>query len=275
MTVLIDLVNVSGGTYSGFDIGITGQQGNIGLQGIQGTAGQQGTQGAGGPQGAAGTGGQQGTQGATGTGTQGAQGYSGTNGTNGTNGSQGAPGGQGLQGYSGGSGAQGIQGFKGDTGNQGATGANGTNGTNGTNGAQGATGAQGYTGSGFSSISPAYNNSLVISNASSNSAFTNSNIYVSGDTIYAGAYYQNSSRELKTNITPFDTDAIELLKRVSVVTFYYKNDTFTPHIGFIAEDTPTELSGVNQNMMDVASVTGTLIKAVQELQAQIDELKAR
>ena len=266
MTVLIDLVNVSGGTYSGFNIGITGQQGNIGLQGIQGTAGQAGATGGQGIQGNTGAGGQQGAQGATGTGTQGAQGASGTNGTNGSNGSQGAAGGTGAQGSAGGSGPQGSTGATGGTGGTGAQGATG---------ATGAQGTTGSTGSGFSTISPAYNNSIIISNGSSNSAFTNSNIYVSGDTIYAGAYYQNSSRELKTNITPFDKDAIELLKRVSVVTFYYKNDTFTPHIGFIAEDTPTELSGVNQNMMDVASVTGTLIKAVQELQAQNDSLVAR
>jgi hypothetical protein len=288
MTVLIDLVNVSGGTYSGFDIGITGQQGNIGLQGIQGTNGQQGTQGIQGAQGAGGAGGQQGTQGATGTGTQGANGAqgatgTGTQGANGAQGgqgytgagSQGAAGGQGLQGFIGGAGQQGTQGATGGTGGVGNQGAAGSNGSNGAQGATGAQGTTGTTGTGFSTISPANNNALVISNGTSNSAFTNSNIYVSGDTIYAGAYYQNSSRELKTNITPFDKDAIELLKKVSVVTFYYKNDTFTPHIGFIAEDTPTELSGVNQNMMDVASVTGTLIKAVQELQAQIDELKAR
>ena len=272
MTVLIDLVNVSGGTYSGFDIGITGQQGNIGLQGIQGTAGQAGATGGQGIQGNTGAGGQQGTQGATGTGTQGAQGTSGTNGTNGTNGSQGAAGGTGAQGSAGGSGPQGSTG---GTGAQGSAGSNGSNGSQGATGATGAQGATGATGSGFSSISPAYNNALVISNASSNSAFTNSSIYVSGNTIYADAFYQNSSRELKTNIIAFDEDAIALLKRVSVVTFYYKNDTFTPHIGFIAEDTPQELSGINQNMMDVPSVVGTLIKAVQQLQAQNDSLVAR
>ena len=272
MTVLIDLVNVSGGTYSGFDIGITGQQGNIGLQGIQGTAGQAGATGGQGIQGNTGAGGQQGTQGATGAGTQGATGANGTNGTNGTNGSQGAAGGTGAQGSAGGSGPQGSTG---GTGAQGSAGSNGSNGSQGATGATGAQGATGATGSGFSTISPAYNNALVISNASSNSAFTNSSIYVSGNTIYADAFYQNSSRLLKTNIIAFDDDAIALLKRVSVVTFYYKNDTFTPHIGFIAEDTPQELSGINQNMMDVPSVVGTLIKAVQQLQAQNDSLVAR
>jgi len=247
--------------------GSQGAAGGQGLQGFIGGAGQsiQGTQGA--------TGGV-GSQGATGTGTQGATGGVGSQGATGV-GSQGAAGGQGLQGFAGGVGQQGTQGATGGTGGVGNQGAAGSNGSNGSNGAQGATGAQGTTGSGFSSISPAYNNSIVISNGGASSAFTNSSIYVSGNTIYADAFYQNSSRSLKTNITPFDADAIALLKRVSVVTFYYNNDTFTPHIGFIAEDTPVELSGVNQNMMDVPSVVGTLIKAVQELQAQIDELKAR
>ena len=260
--------------------GTTGAQGTLGAQGtigqsITGTQGAQGNNGATGqsttgPQGIQGF---TGYQGATGTGTQGATGGPGSQGAVGQSitGPQGAQGNNGATGQAT-TGPQGIQGF---TGYQGASGTNGTNGSNGSQGATGATGAQGYTGTGFSAISPAYSNAIIISNGTSNSGFTNSSIYVSGNTIYADAFYQNSSRALKTNITPFDDNAIDLLKRVSVVTFYYNNDLFTPHIGFIAEDTPMELSGVNQNMMDVPSVVGTLIKAVQELQVEIDELKAR
>jgi hypothetical protein len=241
MTVNVDLVNVPGGTYNGFNIGITGQQGNIGLQGIQGTNGQgiTGTQGAQGPSGGAG---------------QSIQGTQGRTGTNGTDGSQGPAG---------------TNGSQGSTGPQGPAGTNGTNGTNGSNGSQGATGA------GFSSISPAYTNALVISNGTSNAAYTNSSIYTSGNNVYADGFFQNSSRTFKSDITNFDKDALEILNATQVVNFFYTNDNLTPHIGFIAEDTPKELSGIFQSTMDVPSTVGVLIKAVQQLDARVKELEAK
>jgi hypothetical protein len=45
------------------------------------------------------------------------------------------------------------------------------------------------------------------------------------------------------------------------------------HIGFIAEDTPVELSTVHQDTMDTNSVVGVLIKAVQELSARVKQLE--
>jgi hypothetical protein len=45
------------------------------------------------------------------------------------------------------------------------------------------------------------------------------------------------------------------------------------HIGFIAEDTPRELSTIDQNTMDTNSTVGVLIKAVQQLEARIKKLE--
>ena len=81
----------------------------------------------------------------------------------------------------------------------------------GSTGPTGPPGPQGATGPGFSSISPVNNNSLLICNNTSNSATTNASIYVSGNTIYADAIYQNSSRAFKNNITPFDKSALDLI----------------------------------------------------------------
>jgi hypothetical protein len=58
-----------------------------------------------------------------------------------------------------------------------------------------------------------------------------------------------------------------------VVKFNYKHDLDVNHIGFIAENTPEELSTSKRNTMDVPSVVGVLIKAVQELSDKIEELK--
>jgi len=60
------------------------------------------------------------------------------------------------------------------------------------------------------------------------------------------------------------------------VIFNYKDDKEkVPHIGFIAEDTPVELSTPKKNAMDVPSTVGVLIKAVQQLEARIKELESK
>ena len=96
----------------------------------------------------------------------------------------------------------------------------------------------------------------------------------STNVITASGFFQSSSRDLKTNITEYTDIATDLLKAVDVVSFNYKTDLENKHIGFIAEDTPIELSTKNQNSMDTNSVIGVLIKAIQELEARIKELES-
>lgn len=84
-----------------------------------------------------------------------------------------------------------------------------------------------------------------------------------------GAVNQTSSRAFKTNINPFVKNALDILSSVNIVDFNYKNSE-TPHIGFIAEDTPCELSTTQKNTMDIGSCVGVLIKAVQELSVKCD-----
>ena len=60
------------------------------------------------------------------------------------------------------------------------------------------------------------------------------------------------------------------------MSFNYKDDKDNrPHIGFIAEDTPSDLSTPKKNTMDVPSTVGVLIKAVQQLEARIKELESK
>ena len=116
----------------------------------------------------------------------------------------------------------------------------------------------------------------MISNGTSTGATTNSQIRVNGDIIEAGGFWQNSSRYLKNNIIPFNIDALALLNQVNIVTFNYKDDKDNrPHIGFIAEDTPSDLSTPKKNAMDIASIVGVLIKAIQQLEARIKELESK
>ncbi|MFN9115140.1 MAG: tail fiber domain-containing protein, partial [Bacteroidota bacterium] len=89
----------------------------------------------------------------------------------------------------------------------------------------------------------------------------------------AAGFFQSSSRLLKTDVNPYTESALDILKRTNVVSFYYKTDLENRRIGFIAEDTPVELSTKDKNVMDANSTIGLLIKAVQELEARIKQLE--
>ena len=93
--------------------------------------------------------------------------------------------------------------------------------------------------------------------------------------LVATGFYQASSRELKTNINPFTRSALDIIRDVTVVSFNYKTDVINKHIGFIAEDTPEELSTRNKNVMDANNTIGVLLKAVQELEARIKQLESK
>jgi hypothetical protein len=111
-------------------------------------------------------------------------------------------------------------------------------------------------------------------NGEGNLTFDGSVLNVTGR-VNATSFFQQSSRALKTNITPFESSATDLLNKVNVVEFNYLSDLENKHIGFIAEDTPTELSTINQNVMDTNSTIGVLIKAVQELTDKVKELESK
>ncbi len=252
--------------------GSTGTQGNQGPTGLQGTTGAQGNQGPTGLQGSTGAQGRQGPSGIDGiAGATGAQGATGASGTNGSNGPQGNQGPAGPQGNQGSTGPQGNQGSTGPQGNQGPTGPQGNQGPTGAQGRQGPTGPQGTNGT-DASISAGH---LQLIFGYDGGYWSKDTMYVD-DTqgfIYANGFYQNSSRTLKTNIVDYTESALDLLNSVNIVSFNYKDNLESRHIGFIAEDTPAELSTKNQNSMDTNSVVGILIKAVQELQAEIKRLK--
>lgn len=93
--------------------------------------------------------------------------------------------------------------------------------------------------------------------------------------LVATGFYQASSRELKTNINPFTRSALDIIRDVTVVSFNYKTDIINKHIGFIAEDTPEELSTRTKNVMDSNNTIGVLLKAVQELEARIKHLESK
>lgn len=98
----------------------------------------------------------------------------------------------------------------------------------------------------------------------------------SSDTIHASGFYQDSLRKYKKDIEKFDKSALDIVSRIEVVTFRYKTDERNAlHIGIIADDSPEEITGVDHDNFDIPSATGLLLKAVQELKAEVDELKKK
>lgn len=101
-------------------------------------------------------------------------------------------------------------------------------------------------------------------------------IFTSAGGIKAASFKTTSSREKKENIEKTGIKATDLLNKVDVVDFTFKADAEKePHIGFIAEDTDPILSSPSKDQMDLGNCVGVLIKAVQELSAEVEKLKQK
>ena len=149
----------------------------------------------------------------------------------------------------GGTGERGPQGFQGPQGPMGPQGNVGIQGDQGPQGPQGPQGDSFFKREG-TQISP-----------------TNAT-----DTIHAQGFYQLSLLKYKKNVVDFSKSALDILKKVNIVSFEYKN-TDNKHIGFIADDAPSEVTGKNHDCMDTNSCIGLLIKAIQEQQIEIENLR--
>ena len=97
--------------------------------------------------------------------------------------------------------------------------------------------------------------------------------------VNARALNQVSAREKKTNIESYVGSALEVLMKVGIVRFNYKaeigKENCHTHYGFIAEDTPEELATPKHDVMDAGSCIGLLIKAVQEMYAELQEFRRK
>ena len=301
--IITPLTNVGSGTFTSWTVQLTGQNATSGTSGSSGTTGTSGSSGTSGTNSTSGTAGSSATSGSSGTsatsgssGTSGTTGSLGTSGVNGGTGPIGTTGPQGPIGGSGSTGSSGTSGATGPQGPQGPQGGTGPTGPPGPTGPQGAAGPQGPTGT-----SASYNQSLNQGDYPNLSWTTTStgyagyrwympgNAYVGitgayGPTWFAfgfgwatnaglgGSYFFNSStREMKKDIEPFTKDATEIIKSTNIVSYDFESGEHTDieHIGFIAEDTPEELSTKQHNVMDQTNTLGVILKSIQEIDERI------
>lgn len=95
-------------------------------------------------------------------------------------------------------------------------------------------------------------------------------------TLKAAAYNTGSLRELKENIEPADINALDIINNTLITKFNFKADeTKEIRIGYIADDTHELLSGPNHDKMDLNNCVGVMMKAIQELSAENQELRDR
>jgi hypothetical protein len=92
--------------------------------------------------------------------------------------------------------------------------------------------------------------------------------------IYSNNIVDPSSIERKKNVNSKIDSSIELLKKLNVVTFIYKDDPEEfVHTGLIAEEAPEELITANKDGISLGDTVGILVKAVQELAGRVAEFE--
>jgi hypothetical protein len=100
----------------------------------------------------------------------------------------------------------------------------------------------------------------------------------SGNVGIAGNYFAASERRLKNNIVPFDgRTALDLARATAPVRYCYKTEKCRPgetrHIGFIADDTPTDLAP-GHKAMDVNATAMVALAGVRALELENRVLRA-
>ena len=108
------------------------------------------------------------------------------------------------------------------------------------------------------------------------SSFSNSKTEINGGDISCISITTTSARAKKKNIVHSERNAVEEINKIDIVDFFYKEDinSLDQKVGFIADDTDAIFSTRFQNKMDISNCVGMLLKAVQELSAEIKKLKS-
>lgn len=122
---------------------------------------------------------------------------------------------------------------------------------------------------------------LYINTYSNNGTKTNTyaNVEIGGNvtvrgTTTATAFYQSSTKDVKTDIQKFVDSALAIIQQLTVKTFKYKDiENDKDHIGLIAEETPDLLLNTDGKSVDTGSLIGLLLKAVQELNERLKRLE--
>lgn len=83
-----------------------------------------------------------------------------------------------------------------------------------------------------------------------------------------------SKRSEKKDVELYERSALDIIRNTRIVRFKFIRDKKgTPHIGFIAEETDSDLSGKDRDSFMRDNIQGVCMKAIQELVFELDRLK--
>ena len=98
-------------------------------------------------------------------------------------------------------------------------------------------------------------------------------LHVVGNAFISGNLELGSSREVKNNIRPLESnEALQTFAKLQPVKFQYKVDPEEESIGFIAEEVPDLVATNSRKSISTMDVVAVMTKVVQEQQKAIEEL---
>jgi len=106
--------------------------------------------------------------------------------------------------------------------------------------------------------------------------YHNAKMVLGGVTVFENGHLVTaSSRELKTDIKPLDTEAaLDAFHKLQPVSYEYKTQRGEKVVGFIAEDVPELVAMPSRKTFDSAEVVAVLTKVVQEQDKRLAEKEA-
>lgn len=108
----------------------------------------------------------------------------------------------------------------------------------------------------------------------SNATFTFYGSKTFNSQVTAPSFNATSLRMLKENVEEFCESALDVLCDTQIYTFNFKDDALKRRkVGFMADETDSYLSTTDKNTMDITNTIGMLIKAVQELKVENEQLR--
>ena len=107
----------------------------------------------------------------------------------------------------------------------------------------------------------------------SNVAMNWSNSHIFSKPIEATSFYESSLKKYKKNIKPYNSNALEVINSLNIVTYDRTDTNILNKIGIIADDSHKDMLNEGCTAVDLYKTVFVLAKSVQELSAKIKELE--